>query len=372
MKTDSAAKSSQLTNWFVKPARVNRFDVLLYINEATKLPIVVPGTEFLRVEPNIVFKHLLIAMMVSSHFTREKANQYLKLVLTNGQVVPQVTTNFAIERANQEYQASLANFNGPLLDETDQEKLFNNLLDLSLQLAQSRDDSANQPLALFTRRVQFDLQNPVSVTEKASEIFREYAQFSDDHLVTAEDPRFESLAVKIRKLNGNLLDYFKQYLAEEGETSNVTSDDAWGLVENYLNDYLLQVHPLTIVSDLTNMASFMASPMAQKSGLSLLEQVWVFEQFGKFLAKALWSYDLEITKDYLRVLYEAQKSLAKAGNKDDPQLEVTQMESQIQQVFMFMLKKDRAMLTRIIMDLPAEQRQELKRIVDEIETRTKH
>lgn len=372
MKTDPTDKPSRLTNWYVKPARVNQFDLLLYINEATKLPIIVPGTEFLRVEPNIVFKHLLIVMMVNNHFTREKANQYLKLVLANGQIVPQITTNFAVERANQEYQGALANFDGPLLDETDQEKLFNNLLNLSMQLAQSKGESANQLLTQFIQRVQFDLQNPVPVTAKSSEILREYAKFFGDHLMTAENPKFSSLVVKIRQLNGNLLNDFKQYLRDEAEISKVTTVDALKLVETYLNDYLLQIHPLTLVSDLTNLASFMASPLAQKSGLSLLEQVWVFEQFGKFLAKALWAYDLDITKDYLRVLYEAQRSLAKAESEADPQLEVAQMESQIQQMLMYMLKRNQTMLTRIITDIPAEQRQKLKKIIDDVEQKAKN
>ena len=47
---------SPLLNWYVKPARLKDMDMVLFINEATLTPIVVPGIDFLRVDVRLVFQ----------------------------------------------------------------------------------------------------------------------------------------------------------------------------------------------------------------------------------------------------------------------------------------------------------------------------
>ena len=276
-----------ITTWYVKAGRLQATPVLLFINSRSLMPIVIPGPSFLTVEPNLVFTEVLSLTLAGFQFPATKVKRYLNQVNANIALVPDVTTNFTLERVARECFRRLADFSGALMDEDNQQRLLENFTQVSVYLAKGIAEVVPQPpLMVLADAIMVEFRLPASM-ERPTAFRQRYAELEDLADIEPRTPACKAAQQRIAVVNNDLLAAFADFMKEEGVAEDQQETNTT-VVSSYLNQYLLIPHPLTPVSDLTMAGDFlMNGPFATEKARAV-GAVAAMREFGAFARQELW------------------------------------------------------------------------------------
>ena len=277
-----------VTTWYVKAGRLQATPVLVFINARSLMPIVIPGPTFLTVEPNLVFTQVLSLTLAGFQFPATKVKRYLDQVNANFALVPDVTTNFTLERVTRECFRRLADFSGALMEEDDQQRLLENFTQVSVYLAKGIAEVVpHPPLMVLADAIMTEFRLPASMDQPTA--FRQrYAELADLADTKPHTPASKAAQQRIAVVNNDLLAAFATFMKEQGVAAD-QQQVFTTVVSSYLNQYLLIPHPLTPVSDLTMAGDYlMNGPFATEKKRAELA-VAALREFGAFARKNLWA-----------------------------------------------------------------------------------
>ena len=353
-------------NWYVKPARLGEIEMLLFINERSLMPILIPGPTYLRVAPPVVFAHVLQMVLGGFQFATTKIRHYTNEVVATIQEAPEITDDFRLERITREYQAMIADFDGGLLDEDEQENLIENLSQCSVELAQQvTTPTQGNPLMDLSDAVMTEFLLPASLKEDSTALRQAYARYDQYRLLTAGEPAFAKIVAQLRSDNELMLKAFQAYLETQ---VGLDSDPAYalvGVINNYVNDYLLAIHPLTPVSDLTMPADFLLNGPYANDEQEVKLALEAVKQFGRFASVVLWHNEKADMRLFSEALIKAERQLAVESGDSD--FALTSSQRQIQDLLAFMLKNHTDVLAEALTNLTAAQRAQLAQLLQAVD-----
>lgn len=300
---DSDRKSSDqpLLNWYVKTAHVTDMDIVLFINEATLMPIVVPGIDFLRVDVRLVFREVLLQKLALEMVSRQKASAYIHRCLANEEFVPDLTTNFMVEKASQEYTQILADQEIDLVHDQEEGRLMQDLVNLGHQLTSSSTYVAvkSSPDQLLANQVNDLITIAAELGDNASQLRQTYDQWAKQRSLTPKDQGFEQACQQIRELNVHFLSGFRDWLSQSLDQQAL--EQVVKIISDFQNHYLLLRHPLTICDDLTAVSAYLIVKMPQNDQQAAITYLRAFDLMGQYvMGIKLWTdSDFKVYHDAL-------------------------------------------------------------------------
>lgn len=286
-----AKSSSTLLNWYVKPAQLKDMDMVLFVNEATLTPIVVPGIDFFRVDVRMVFQEVLLQKLALGRVNREKARTYIDACLSGEKFEPNLTTNFMVEKAYQEYRSLLAEQTIDLVHDQEEGRLMQDLVNLGHQLTTKATCLPNQqPSELLAEKVNEEITVAAERGDHASKLRAAYDQWAEQRSLTPKQPGFKQACQQIRELNAHFMAGFKDWLSQSIDKETLA--DVLKVVDDFQNHYLLSKHPLTICDDLTAACSYLMANMPQNDQQAAVTYLRAFDLMGQYIMGIkLWTDD---------------------------------------------------------------------------------
>ena len=310
---------SPLLNWYVKPARLKDMDMVLFINEATLTPIVVPGIDFLRVDVRLVFQEVLTQRLALNKVNRLKARTYIDRCLAQESFEPNLTTNFMIEKASQEYRTILTTQELDLVHDQEEGRLMQNLVNLGHQLVTSATVLPDKvaPSQLLANQINDMVMVAAEMGKDASKLRLAYNQWADKHSLTPKDKGFDQACQQIRELNVHFLTGFHDWLSQSLDKKALADVDQ--IISDFQNHFLLAHHPLTICDDLTAVSSYLMTKMPQNDQQTAVTYLRAFDLMGQYvMGIKLWTdADFKVYHDAL--IDGGQGLVEDAGSSADKQ-----------------------------------------------------
>lgn len=359
---------SPLLNWYVKPARLKDMDMVLFINEATLTPIVVPGIDFLRVDVRLVFQEVLTQRLALNKVNRLKARTYIDRCLAQESFEPNLTTNFMIEKAGQEYRTILTTQELDLVHDQEEGRLMQDLVNLGHQLVTSATVLPDKmaPAQLLANQINDTIMVAAEMGKDASKLRLAYNQWADQRSLAPKDKGFDQACQQIRELNVNFLTGFHDWLSQSLDKKALADVDQ--IISDFQNHFLLAHHPLTICDDLTAVSSYLMTKMPQNDQQTAVTYLRAFDLMGQYvMGIKLWTdADFKVYHDAL--IDGGQGLVEDAGSSADKQKAYLKM---VYEMLAELTDQQTDILKQALAKLSAKQRAKLMEILQKLDDKSK-
>lgn len=360
---DHKVSDSSLLNWYVKPAQLKDMGMLLFINESTLMPIVVPGIDFLRVDVRLVFQEVLLQQLALSMVNRQKARTYIDRCLAKEKFEPNLTTNFMIEKASQEYQKILMHQELDLVHDQEEGRLMQDLVNLGHQLTTSATclPTKSSPAQLLAAHVNDTIMVAAALGKGASKLRKAYNHWADQRSLTPNDKGFKTACQQIRELNVQFLSGFDDWLSQSLDKQ--ASADVDRIVSDFQNHYLLEHHPLTICDDLTAVATYLMANLPQNDQQAAVTYLRAFDLMGQYIMGIkLWT-DADY-KVYHDALIDGGQGLVE--NADSPSAKQAAYLKMVTDMLVELTDRQTDVLKRALTNLSPEQRAKIQGLLKQV------
>lgn len=351
-----------LLNWYVKSAQLKDMEMVLFINEATLTPIVVPGIDFLRVDVRLVFQEVLLQKLALGMVSHQKGRTYIDRCLANEQFVPNLTTNFMVEKASQEYCQTLSKQEIDLVHDQEEGRLMQDLVNLGHQLTSSSSyaGTKSSPDQQLAKQVNELITIAAESGKNASQLRLTYNQWAAQRTLTPKDKGFDQACQQIRELNVHFLSGFHDWLSQSLDKQAL--DDVVNIISDFQNHFLLTNHPLTICDDLTAVSSYLMAKMPQNDQQAAITYLRAFDLMGQYvMGIKLWTdNDFKVYHDAL--IDGGQGLVESADSSQDKQAAYLKM---VYEMLVELTDRQTDVLKQALGKLSDQQRTKLQRLLQE-------
>lgn len=362
-QADRNGSNHPLLNWYVKSAQLKDMEMVLFINEATLTPIVVPGIDFLRVDVRLVFQEVLLQMLALRMVSHQKARTYIDRCLATDQFEPNLTTNFMVEKASQEYRQTLSKQEIDLVHDQEEGRLMQDLVNLGHQLTASSSYMAAKSAAdqVLAQQVNDLITIAAESGKNASKLRLSYNQWANQRSLMPKDKGFDQACQQIRELNVHFLSGFHEWLSQSLDKQAL--DDIVKIIADFQNHFLLKKHPLTICDDLTAVSSYLMAKMPQNDQQAAITYLRAFDLMGQYvMGIKLWTdNDFKVYHD---ALIDGGQGLGESA--DSPQDKQAAYLKMVYEMLVELTDRQTNVLKQALSQLSNQQRTKLQRLLQEV------
>lgn len=251
-----------LSDWSIRPITINDIPMILAVNHLTLMPAIIPGTEFLRVSVEKVLAQVVKQMCYQLAINPDKTKRYAETITTGKVTFRNSSTDFLLERAFRYYISSFEQLTPEELEGYEKNDLLVGLAIESVTLAdQERFGRQETPMINFTDRVVNQVRIPITTKNKENRLIKRWQALDND--VQLANPLDASLRAdqevydQLVGINTELISDLMVWLDSFTTTDKSETQRIKDSLDQFLNDYLTQHCPMSIIDDLTSPTDFL-------------------------------------------------------------------------------------------------------------------